>query len=137
EEAQKRFQALHTVASCEPSEVLIRTTLAKVGSHSDRQRVLRRRWFRGALAAAAAVVFALAGMHLYYLNLEASPFDLRVLGQRELLSGARGSLRVQLVNRATGAAVAGVPVEIELRGRQQEEVVRLASFTTNSAGTGQ
>lgn len=137
EEAQKRAQAFHSLPACEASEELICTTLTKVGSHSDRRLVLRRRWLRGGFAAAATVVLALAGMHAYYLNLEASPYDLRVLGQHELLAGARGSLRVQLVNRSTGQAMANVPVDIELRGRQPGQVFQLASFTTNSAGTGQ
>ncbi len=140
EEAQKRFHALQTVPACEASEELIRSTLTNVEQRSVQRRVVRRRFFIGVPSAVAAAVMLLAGSQLYYSNLEASPYDLRVLGQKELVAGARGSLRVQLLDLKSGKALEGVRVNIELvalAGAKIGQTWQLASFATNAAGTGQ
>lgn len=137
EEAQKRFQAMQHVPASEASEDLIQATLYRVAAAAERQRAWRRMLLRVALPAAAAVVLLLTGLHFYFDRLETSPYDLRVLGQKELLAGAHGSLRVQLVNRATGEPMPDVPIELHVESRQSHQIARLAGFTTNRAGTGQ
>lgn len=138
EEAQKRYRAVQAVPACEASEELISNTLAYVEKRQHQGRRLRHSLLFGVPSAVAAAVLLLAGFQFYYTNLEASPYDLRVLGQKELIAGARGSLRVQVLDLKAGTALAGVPVEIELRDSgPKKEVVRLAGFTTNNAGTGQ
>jgi hypothetical protein len=85
----------------------------------------------------AACLAILAGGHLYVNSLSASPYDLTVYGQTDLLAGAAGSLRVRLVDHRTGQALTGVPVTIELQGKGPDQVVQLANFVTDALGTGQ
>jgi hypothetical protein len=137
DEARKRFAAMETLPASEASGQLIQATLQKI-ANADRTGSRRRKLLvRGLLVATAASVAFIGALHLYYLNLSASPFDLRLLGQAELLAGTDGSLRVQLTNHDTGDPLPGVPVDIELRDNSANEFVRLASFTTNVQGTGQ
>src|SRR5207237_6454113 len=69
----------------------------------------------------------LGSVHLYYLNLKASGYDLKLLGQAELIANTLGSLRVRLIDRRTGYSVEGVPVTIALQNRGTGEVVQLRS----------
>src|SRR5262245_50312453 len=135
DEARKRSAVLQTVPAREASEELIRATLAKVGAPVRGWPRARRWLLAGAGAALAASVVILAALHLYYLNLAPTPYDLTVLGQTRLLPGSTASLRVRLTDHATGLALAGVPVEVELLGRGRIAV--LARFTTDAQGTGQ
>ncbi len=110
DEARKRLSALDTLPVVEASDELIRAT-------EQRVRRYRRRKFtvgRVVFGVAASIAMVLVGFHVYYATLSPSPYDLRVLGQSELLAGSEASLRVLLVNPASGKAIAGVPVEIEL-----------------------
>lgn len=131
-EAQTRLEALETLPPVEASEDLLQRSLERV----ERYRVVRSRWIRGAWIAAAAVVVALAGAHAYYYNLSASPYDLRVLGQSDLLAGADASLRVVVVDSRDGAPQSEVPVEIDLIRSKPRSVFHLASFTTDEYGSG-
>jgi hypothetical protein len=98
-------------------------------------------WFRSlgpvqkAALFLAAVGLGLLAMNLYYENLAPSPYDLRVLGQVEMLPGAEASLRVIVYDHQAAAGVAGVPVRIELRRGEAEPAV--AEFRTDVHGTGQ
>ena len=133
EDARKRFAALETLPAIEPSEQLIQSTLQRIDVHDRRTRKVRR-WFLGvSLPAVAASALVIGILHLYYLNLTPTPYDLRILGQSKLLAGSMASLRIRLVDR--GAPVAGATVDVELRG--MGENVKLASFTTNAEGTGE
>ncbi len=58
----------------------------------------RRNMFERFGIGAAAIALAIGLLHLHYLNLSASPYDLHVLGQEKLLAGAETSLRVMLFN---------------------------------------
>src|SRR5262249_13919366 len=89
----------------------------------------------GGLAAAAAIV--LIFLYSYYTTLMPSPFDLLSLGPSTRLQGGPASFRIRVVDNTTKAAVAGVPVDVELRDRSRGQLVRLASFTTDSSGSGQ
>ena len=79
----------------------------------------------------------LTGAHLYLLNLAPAPYDIKLFAQRELLAGSRGSLRVVVLDRNTQAPLAGVPVDVQIRGKQPGQVVKVERFTTDAAGTGQ
>ena len=132
EEARKRLAALQSLSVVEAPEQLLRQTEQRI------QQYRAPRWTAGrfSLLAGAAALLILGGMHLYYLNLSPSPYDLRVLGQTELLSGAEGSLRVVMLRHNDQSPVAGVPVEVELASLHGETPVQLASFRTDASGTG-
>src|SRR5262249_40749894 len=116
EEARKRFTAMETLPPREASEALIQSTLARVDTHERQRRRFRRLLARGLFLGFAACWLALLGGHLYVNNLSASPYDLSVYGQTDLLAGTPGSLRVRLIDHRNGQALAGVPVTIELHG---------------------
>lgn len=132
EEAEGRLRSMESLPVVEASEELIRATERRVAEfRPPLVTPLRVGW---AVAAAAALVIGC--FNLYYLALSPSPYDLRVLGQTELLADSDASLRVLVVNRETGEAMEGVPVEIELVDGEADEVFRLARFTTNRWGSG-
>jgi type II secretory pathway pseudopilin PulG len=136
EEARKRMAALEGVPSCEASGQLIQATIQTIDVYEQRRRPVRRylSWLLVAPVAAAAI---LAAVHVYYLNLSPTPYDLAVYGQRNLLADTIGSLRVRLSNHFSGAALAGCPVTVELRGPEARQIVQLASFATDDRGSGQ
>jgi hypothetical protein len=134
EAAERRLREYRSLPPVEASEQLIQNTLRRVDRH-DRLRRVRGRFLMTGLVAAAASVLLLIGVQTYYSRLTAGDFDLRVLGQSELLAGSNASVRVQLFDRKTGDAVGGVPVTVELRGKGADWV-HLASFKTDANGTG-
>jgi hypothetical protein len=137
EEARKRLAALQSLPISEASEEMIQGTMNRIATEEqrrDRQRGYLVAGIAGPIAAAAAIIL---GFHLYYANLAPSPFDLKVLGQTQLLAGANASLRVFLINRSAKAALAGAPIEITLRHKGTGTAVTLARFTTDAQGTGQ
>lgn len=87
----------------------------------------------GVLAAAAVL---LGGIHLYYLRLAPSPYDLRVLGQTEWVPGTTAALHLRVLRHDTGAAVRGVPVTVELAGARPGLFVRLAEADATTGGDG-
>jgi hypothetical protein len=137
DEAQKRQSALATVPPSEASGLLIQDTLAKIDSYEWRRRRDRKILSWGLVTAVAASVAILCGFHLHYVNLTATPYNLWVLGQSDLLVGSIGSLRVRLTDEKTGAPLAGVPVDIEVGIQLTNLTVPLAQFTTDADGTGQ
>src|SRR5262249_23357267 len=126
DEARKRFAALQTLPAIEPSEQLIQATLKGIDAHHGRMTRVRR-WFVGVSAGGLAAAALLIGMlHLYYLHLTPTPYDLRILGQSRLLAGSVASLRIRLIDKPSGKPMEGVPVEVELRGPDQ--TTKLASY---------
>lgn len=135
EAALRRLAAVRTLPATPVPETLVQGVLQAVNATEQRKRRLRRRVmtvFGGALAAAALL---LACLQWYFQSLAATPYDLVVLGQRTLLTAAPAALRVRLVNRTTGAALAGIPVTIELLGGSAGQV-ELARFDTDAEGSG-
>jgi type II secretory pathway pseudopilin PulG len=133
EEGRKRLAALQSVPVVEASDSLIRATEQRIAAH-------RESWWtpaRSALAVAAAVVLFLGGFHLYYLTLSPSPYELKILGQTELLAGTEGSLRVLLVRHDDQKPVPGVRVNVELAEKNSASTVKLVSFHTDPAGSTQ
>src|SRR5262245_32409614 len=143
EEARKRFAALETLPACEASEQLVQATLKNIDVREQKRKRLRKRLFWGIVPAAAAAALIIGAFHLYYLNLKPTPYDLQVLGQSTFLEDSLASLRVRLIDRNTGAPLAGVPVTIELQRTVTEGKALLsystplANFTTDALGTGQ
>jgi len=133
EEGRKRLAALQSVPVIEASDSLVRATELRIAEYRE------PRWtpVRAALASAVAVFVFLGGLHLYYLNLSPSPYDLRILGQTELLAGTEGSLRVLLVRHDDQKPMPGVRVNVELAVKNAGPVVKLASFHTDPAGSTQ
>jgi anti-sigma factor RsiW len=159
EQAERRKKALEAVPPEKAPEPLIQETVTKaeppavIPIREDAVPVRRRtppqpkpervplmsKKFRRYLystvfAVAASVAIILTSMHLYYTRLEPTPYELSLLGQRQLLAGAPGSMRVRVTNHQTRQPVPNVPVDLELLG--QGEVVKLANFTTDGQGTG-
>ena len=84
----------------------------------------------------AAAVLILAGLQIYNATLSPTPYDLIVLGQRDLLASRSGSLRVLLRNGKTSAPLANVPVAVMLVDQASSKIMTLAHFTTDATGSG-
>jgi type II secretory pathway pseudopilin PulG len=150
DEARKRYLLLQTLPMLEAGDDLLERAERRIDAHvewhlSQEQTAqaasgrkgpdLRRRgWLiGGGVVAAAALV--IGAMHVYYLSLEPTPYDLQVLGQQQLLPGSESSLRVMVFNHKTRLPLANIPVLVELAAPDGKDVVRLASFRTDSRGT--
>ena len=131
EEAQARLQAMQSLPVVEASEELIRATERRI--HEYRPPIVTLARAGWSMVAAAALI--IAGLNVYYANLSPSPYDLRVLGQTELLAASDASLRVLVLNHDTGEPIEGVPVRIELADHRTDRTVRLADFTTDRWGS--
>jgi hypothetical protein len=137
EEARKRFAAVTALPPCEASSELIDRTLDRVSAYERSWRRSRKIVLAGAAGAAAAAVLVLASLQWYYRNLSPTPLNIVLLTQGQLLAGTTGSLRVRLVDGPSGVALAGIPVDLELRPRTGEAPLQLTSFTTDADGTAQ
>ncbi len=131
EEAEKRYDALRSLPSVEASEQLIRKTLRGIETAPR----FKPHPIHYAAMAAAAAVFLVSAFHFYYWQLDASPYDLRVLGQRELHAGSQAAMRLAVFDHRTGRPVASVPIELALARSDGGETIRLASLTTDASGT--
>jgi uncharacterized protein YfaS (alpha-2-macroglobulin family) len=112
--ARRRLAAIQEVPPTEATPELVEATLDRV---REEPRPLSRAWQRTlwyALTGMAACALVLLGSWWHYSGLSASPASLVVLGQRDLLAQTNSSLRVRLFDRKTHAALAGVPVTVEL-----------------------
>lgn len=132
EEARRRLEAMQALPPVEAPDGLINRTWQRIDEY-------RPPWITparvGWLTAAAAILLV-GCLHLYYLNLSPTPYDLRLLGQSDLIAGSEASLRVVLVDHRTGSPLADVPVEIELVDEKTGDGVRLAAFATDRFGSG-
>jgi hypothetical protein len=136
-----RDAALHRLATLRAlpapplPETLVQGVVQAVQAIERRRRQRRRRVLTvvgGGLAAAAVL---LGCLQWYYQSLAPTPYDLVVLGQKNLLAATPAALRVRLIDRTTGVALKGIPVTIELLGDSAGRV-QLASFETDAEGTG-
>ncbi|HWG45840.1 MAG TPA: MG2 domain-containing protein [Gemmataceae bacterium] len=135
DEARRRRAVLQAVPPSEASGQLLTGTLRRISEHDQKRRRRRTRFFVGSLAALAASALLLIGAQIYYHRLQATPYDLVVLGQRNLLAATNSSLRIRLMDRARNTTLAGVPVVVELRGNGRS--AELARFDTDAQGVGQ
>ena len=102
DDAQKRKTALEAAPPVEASEKLVRDTMANIESSISRCASVWKVYSRTVLALAAAAACIIAIANFYYYNLKPSPWDVRILGQNEYLSGASSVLRVAVFNQDTG-----------------------------------
>jgi hypothetical protein len=95
-----------------------------------------RGFFPIAWGALAAVALLVGGVHGYYLGLEPSPYDLKVLGQAAWIPGTTAALHLRLLRHDTGAAVRGIPVAVELGDPRSGRFVRLAGADATTGADG-
>ena len=131
EQARERLEAMQSLPPIEASEPLIAATQAMVYQTAGRAR--KRLTIAWSVAGIAALV--LACVHIYFATLTPSPYDLRLLGQTNLIPGSEASLRVFLQNGKTHRPIADVPVEITLARKDGGPGIRLASFVTDATGS--
>lgn len=137
EEAKARFAAMKNAPVAAVPDSLISSTLERVERKAESDRS-KSRFLRVAIPAAiAAAVLIIASIHIYFAALSPTPYDLRILGQSELVAGTHGSIRIRLANHSTGEVVVGAPVDIELFDLRTSSSVHLASFATDAHGSGQ
>jgi uncharacterized protein YfaS (alpha-2-macroglobulin family) len=136
DEARGRHQAMRAFGPVEASEQVIATTLARVDAYERGPGRVRKYVTRGFFALSAAAALLLAVTQFYFSHLEASPYDLLVLGQTQWTPGSAASLVVRLVNHETGASIGESPVEFTLLGKTGQKNVRLASIRTDARGLG-
>lgn len=146
DEAQKRFEALQQLPEVRASEELLQKTEAKVLARQNVSFVRKPfQWawdlpgwhkagYTFGTALACAFVYLLTSQ-LFWQSIAASPYDLRVMGQTQLIAATETSLRIVLSNRNTGEMLENVPVTIELIKTSTREVIQLASFKTDAQGT--
>ncbi|MBI1375168.1 MAG: hypothetical protein GC159_20810 [Phycisphaera sp.] len=134
--AERRHDAMQQLPAAEPSELLLQRTMNAVRGRAAHQDRFKRRLSMTLTFATAACALLIASLNVYFAKLTPSPYDLVVLGQQEMLSGSDASLRVRLVNRATGEPVVGAPVGVWIE-RPTGRRAQLAHFTTDSHGTGE
>ncbi|HEY7314220.1 MAG TPA: alpha-2-macroglobulin family protein, partial [Gemmataceae bacterium] len=135
DDARRRRALLQAVPPSEAPSHLIPDTLQRISEHDRKRRRRLTRFFIGSLAALAACALGIIGAQVYFNHLSATPYDLLVLGQHNLLAATNSSLRIRLMDHTTKAALAGVPVVVELRGNGRS--AELARFTTDAQGVGQ
>jgi alpha-2-macroglobulin-like protein len=132
EEGRSQFKLLQALPMVEAPESLIANTNRWIAKRLRRRRVTQ--WSIGSIA--ATMIGLIAALHIYYASLRPSPYDLRLLGQNELISGSEASLRVLLVNHNSGRPIPDVPVDIELVDKTTNRPIHLADFRTNQFGSG-
>jgi hypothetical protein len=135
-EARQRLEMLRALPAFDVPEEVLRATQQQLIRQGRSQFFSPRRLSFMALAAAAVV---LGILDIHYLRMQATPYDLVVLGQNQWLCGSEASLRIVLRNQQTNAPVPGVPVEVELleqSGHDHSPPIHLADFTTDAAGSG-
>jgi hypothetical protein len=135
DEAEKRRDALLNASTGEAPERLIRATLARIVA-AEGAPAPPPRWLWKLAGAVAACVAVLALVHVYFVNLSSSPYDLTLFGQARLVPGTPASLRVRLVHHEHGKGVSGVPVTVELLDPGGAPALQLVRFLTDEQGTG-
>jgi uncharacterized protein YfaS (alpha-2-macroglobulin family) len=135
EEARHRRTAMLAVPPREASPQLLAATLDRIEEAKRRPWRALRLYAIGSLSGLAAAAVILIGMQIYYRSLAATPADLIVLGQYQLMAATPGSLRILLTDRRANRPLSGVPVKVQLQ--RGNEVVELADLTTDDRGTAQ
>ncbi len=135
--AKARKESLESAPMVEASEGLIHKTLERVSQRENRRTTFRRVYFRSVAAITVACVVLFAGLQFHYQQLTASPYDLRMVGQSDLLAGTGASLRVAVYDQTSGELVPNVPMEIKLINRKTDETRELLSFQLDENGQAQ
>ena len=135
EEARKRFDAIQTVPHSEASEELISKTIQNATAKVERVERNWRRLRNTVTYVTVASIFVIAAFNVHFYRMAPTPFDVRVLGQSELLAGSAAAMRVGVFDNRNGEGVENVPIELTLADRKSGEPVALTSFSTSQDGT--
>ena len=103
--------------------------------HTTRNR-LSKYAGRALIAFTAVAALIIGAVHVHFNRMSATPYDLRLLGQSELLAGSTASLRLAVFDRDAKRPMPGVPVEVALYDPANSREITLASFTTDGRGSG-
>jgi hypothetical protein len=134
-EARRRLTALKAVPPVEASGQLVRATVERVETHVQKQgKGVRKYALYGAGGLAAGVLILFGLQYMFYHRVAPTPFDLTVLGQKELLASTMSSLRIRLTDRPGNNAIAGAPITVELHSERAAQAVQLAAVTTDVHG---
>lgn len=134
--AQSRKDQLLSLPPVEASEELIQKTVSSIDQKETRRANRWKRFGLVVMVTAIAASLMIGVFHGYYATLAPLPIDLRLLGQRELLSDGRANFRVRAVHAITGEPIANAPVSVSMRNEATGENITLASFQTNDQGEG-
>lgn len=135
QEARQRYAALQAVPPVEASEDLIQRTIRSIAADdNDRQQ---KWWYYRQIVfwATAAAVLIIGAVNTYYYHLRAAPFDVRVLGQSQLLAGSPAALRVAVWNVRDDRPMAGIHVSVSLYHPADDREFALANLVTDANGT--
>lgn len=138
ERARRRFEALQSLPHLEPSDQLLKSTLQHVEqgvTHLQRRAQWRKRFFSGVGILAAAAALLIAAFQFHYSRLSASPYDLRLIGQSELLAGGPASFRLGVIDLRTAKFVPKAPVRLTLIDDKRNIRQELASFDLGEYGS--
>lgn len=151
EAARSLLAALRAVPPCEPSDELIRQTLLRLQSAPlvDKELTMssttpkpvarkrspwhRRVWLSLAVAASLAAI-AIGVMQSRWQQHAPSPYDLRILGQNQLLQGTPINLRLAVYDRSRNQFAANLPVHVKLVSRGSKAVVSETKIETAAGG---
>jgi hypothetical protein len=90
---------MQALPPAEASEQLIQKTVRSIEAGAVRRQQRWRYYSRSVFWAAAAAVLIIGSLHAYYFRMQPSPYDVRLLGQSQLLSGSHAALRVAVWDR--------------------------------------
>ena len=157
EAARSRLAALRAVPPCEPSELLIQKTLSRLQSAplidktADKDATMqptiqppaksaqkrspwhRRVWLTLACAASVAAI-AIGATQRHWQNYKPLPYDLRILGQDQLLEGAPVNLRLAVFDRDKNRLEGNLPVTVALVNHQTHQVISETQVDTVADG---
>ncbi len=124
-EARRRQEAFRSLPTPEVAPAMIESVMERVEmvatGQSRRQRLVRRWTLRGV----AAAIAIMAMIHLWFALYKPSAYDLRLLGQQQILAGTPASLRVQLTKNNT--PVSGANITLALYNPRTGQSASLAS----------
>jgi len=137
EAARRRKELLGEAPPVEaPSDLVDRTT-ASIDKQVRRSAASWKYFTRTFALATTAAVLAIGLLHASYSFMAPSDYDLRLIGQNQLMPGSAASMRLGLFDVSTQKQLQGVPVEIALYDPRKDVEVLLVSYKTGDPPTSQ
>jgi hypothetical protein len=135
--AKTRLEVLQSVPAIEAPEELIQRTVERIDRKVVGRQRFRRHFFRTLTAVTAASVLIIGGYQWHYQGMTASPYDVHLIGQNQLLSGSTASLRLAIFDRIHDSAVTATPMRLVLVDTAGDRSVVLGESKTDGQGTAQ